>query len=751
MPGDYSRKTFDRTKHYSGVLMQQGRVQLDADWNEQLAIHLYRTGTETKDVIGHCGVPIGTGGFQIEPTTDGLDLIIAPGRFYAGGLLCELEPAGVPTTYTTQPHYPNPEFTEPLGLSSSPPGNAQIVLDEGTYLVYLDAWRQEITALDDSRIREVALGGPDTATRLKTVWQVRILSADAAGQSSLTCDTDLDAIFPAPSGKLNARTVISTTEDPCELPPASGYRRLENQLYRIEIHKSGNLSAATFKWSRDNATVETTIELIDGLELTVTDVGKDEVLGFAGGQWVEIVDEESELNRHTLYRQLFKIDAVDPATRRITLTPPATLPTGPNLKLRRWDNTGAQASGDGIPLSSSWIALEGGIEVNFASGSYRAGDFWLIPARTATTEIEWPPFEVPNVSPIPQLPFGLVHHYCQLGILTVTPSGLHVEDCRPEFPPLTQMIQLHYVSGDGQEGRPGQVLPQPLQVGVANGTAPVAAARVRFRRILGTGTLTAPGTSPGPDIIVETDADGIAGCNFQLDTTTSIQRVEATLEDIQTLPVRFNASFREIRVQDEGTTVSARDTLNFIGAGVTATDNATLRRVDITIPGGGGFVETRPTNLLFPFVSSITQQGFDTGIVISNTSLDPFGATGLQPQAGAITFFMYTCSVAGGTVRILTTGPNSPGSGLSNGLLRPGCTYTVLLSELLRAAGVTAPFSGYIIAVCDFAGAYGYAQLFQQQGAQMTSSNGYLAVLLSSNRRQTTPYASSTGIGSGRL
>ena len=42
MPGDYSRNTFDPRRHYSGVLMQQGRVQLDADWNEQLAITAHR-------------------------------------------------------------------------------------------------------------------------------------------------------------------------------------------------------------------------------------------------------------------------------------------------------------------------------------------------------------------------------------------------------------------------------------------------------------------------------------------------------------------------------------------------------------------------------------------------------------------------------------------------------------------------------------------------------------------------------------
>ena len=51
MPGDYSRKTFDRKKHYRGVLMQQGRVQLDADWNEQLAIHSKFTGSTSRNII----------------------------------------------------------------------------------------------------------------------------------------------------------------------------------------------------------------------------------------------------------------------------------------------------------------------------------------------------------------------------------------------------------------------------------------------------------------------------------------------------------------------------------------------------------------------------------------------------------------------------------------------------------------------------------------------------------------------------
>ena len=50
-------------------------------------------------------------------------------------------------------------------------------------LVYLDVWQRHITALDDKLLREVALGGPDTTTRLKTVWQVKALPL-AGGNSA---------------------------------------------------------------------------------------------------------------------------------------------------------------------------------------------------------------------------------------------------------------------------------------------------------------------------------------------------------------------------------------------------------------------------------------------------------------------------------------------------------------------------------------------------------------------------------------
>ena len=49
-----------------------------------------------------------------------------------------------------------------------------------------------------------------------------------------------------------------------------------------------------------------------------------------------------------------------------------------------------------IPVTESnddtgWIDLERGVKIRFAPGSlYRRGDYWLIPARQATGDIEWP-------------------------------------------------------------------------------------------------------------------------------------------------------------------------------------------------------------------------------------------------------------------------------------------------------------------------------------------------------------------------
>ena len=91
MKGDFTRITFRPRKRYTGVRMQQGRVQLDADWNEQVDIQTHLDRTEATDTIGRAGAPKAASGFEIAPTPDEADLTVSPGRFYVDGVLCELE------------------------------------------------------------------------------------------------------------------------------------------------------------------------------------------------------------------------------------------------------------------------------------------------------------------------------------------------------------------------------------------------------------------------------------------------------------------------------------------------------------------------------------------------------------------------------------------------------------------------------------------------------------------------------------
>jgi len=82
MKGDFTRVTFDPARHFSRVLMQQGRVQLDADFNEQAAILLHYVRTLAADLIGPYGGPEGDNhGFGISFDDDG-NLIIGKGRYY---------------------------------------------------------------------------------------------------------------------------------------------------------------------------------------------------------------------------------------------------------------------------------------------------------------------------------------------------------------------------------------------------------------------------------------------------------------------------------------------------------------------------------------------------------------------------------------------------------------------------------------------------------------------------------------------
>jgi len=234
LKGDLSRHTFDKLKHYAGVLHQQGRVWLDSDWNTEVLLQLNLLRQETFDIIGKCGAPKPGTAFKISPPLpgnplDAFEISGGPGpegRYYVDGILCQLDRN---VNYLTQPDFPNPPR-----LTIPPRGN----LDA---LVYIEVWQRLITYLEDEEVREVALGGPDTATRVKTIAQVKV--APLSGRDR-DCERALAAL-PFGGGTLTTLQPTDTLPpDPCRLPDPAAYTGRENHLYRVEIHDGGDVSGA---------------------------------------------------------------------------------------------------------------------------------------------------------------------------------------------------------------------------------------------------------------------------------------------------------------------------------------------------------------------------------------------------------------------------------------------------------------------------------------------------------------------------
>jgi len=449
MSFDNSRSTFNPWRDYFGVVMQQGRVQLDSDWNEWLAEFARRIQAGTLDILGLAGVPSTTPfGFKInafQDTSGTPHVTIGAGRIYVDGILAEnhgsvalaqWDPALA--EWSGSPQTPDASEID-IDYSNQPylPG-AALPTGKGPFLVYLDVWQRDVTYLEDSGLVEKAVG-IDTTGRRQTVWQVKLLDVSSVG-GGVACSTLDSAITPwetviQPSASLLSNGLVpSAASGPCSLSPATGYTGLENQLYRVEIHQGGTTTSsppATFKWSRENASVATAVTAISSVtnsagnpasQLTVQSKGRDQVLGFHPGDWIEIIDDFQELYGQP--GELHQIVSINSTAKTIVLDKTVTSASFPldsngqtdpsrHTRIQRWDQAGKVYLGDGttvwvdlnaagsagipVPPPGTALILENGITVAFdlnSSGdssqqsSFQSGDFWTFAARTADGSIQ---------------------------------------------------------------------------------------------------------------------------------------------------------------------------------------------------------------------------------------------------------------------------------------------------------------------------------------------------------------------------
>jgi hypothetical protein len=201
----------------------------------------------------------------------------------------------------------------------------------------------------------------------------------------------------------------------------------------------------------------------------VESLGRDDRYGLTEGNLVEVQDDRSVLSN--LAGNLLPVQSIDSTTLRVTLsgTPDSLLGSNETLHplLRRWDQTAGDPAEGGLTLDTDncafiqegvWLSLEDGVQIRFqpadpvpsASGpantpanQYLTGDYWLIPARTATGDVEWPKVtdaqgnpetdSQGNVIPLALPPHGITHYYAPLAVVTVTATGISVEECRTTF------------------------------------------------------------------------------------------------------------------------------------------------------------------------------------------------------------------------------------------------------------------------------------------------------------------------------
>jgi hypothetical protein len=332
-------------------------------------------------------------------------------------------------------------------------------LDSDNYLVFLDVWERHISYIEDDSIREVALGGPDTASRAKIVWQVKTEDKQPDGKTDIPIalpegfDNWRDWIAdqwsawiqkwqPANRGLLKAQAKQNQKkdDDPCITSPESSYRGAENQLYRVEIHQGGKAgndgNPATFKWSRDNGSVVT------GVKLNETELTVDNPRGLYVGGWLELTNDNQELRGEP--GVMAKIKAIECDTVILDFTGSINTPSDV-LQGETWPTKARLWESDSIPITESdkntdkdWHKLENGIQIQFQPSTpenrYRTGDYWLIPARVATGDVEWPG-EAGKPEALP--PHGVEHHYAPLAIIEILTDGsIKAAELRKGFGPL---------------------------------------------------------------------------------------------------------------------------------------------------------------------------------------------------------------------------------------------------------------------------------------------------------------------------
>ena len=475
---DTTRNATNFAKHYTGSRMQQGRVLSDDDFNDHARLTAEDMRRTRLDVIGPAGSP--DQGFLItNPVINAVgvpDFTIKAGTFYLGGQRLVLETDEV---FSLQNDWLNQGAI--AGDLPTVPTAAR------TDLAYLENMQVPVSAVEDTELLEVGLGGPDTSVRMRNLSRVCVVQG-VTGASCAQSWAAVAANLPI-AGTLDGSAELVTdvtleigsdgtsgSTDLCSPPVAGGYLGADNQTIRVQLTSNG-----TFTWGFNNAAPLYRVQLCADTtgqmrSITLLTAPKDQEHWPVAGQTVELLpwsavlpngQKLSEVHGHLA----LVVASYDPDAKQfaIDVAPPADA-SGKNFGetwqsrsdeaalnnevkffyLRVWDRGSDTTSPAQIPFNVGQpVSLaHTGLQVTFNGTQFRTDDFWEIAVRPDSPNT-FVPWDLATGRP----PQGVRRWFTPLALIS-WPGGNNasatVTDCRATFLPLTELQNCCTVTvGDG--------------------------------------------------------------------------------------------------------------------------------------------------------------------------------------------------------------------------------------------------------------------------------------------------------------
>jgi hypothetical protein len=497
--GDITRLLIQPRKHYVGARMQQGRVVLDSDFNEEAALAGEERRRALLDIVGPTGSPDDGFAADLEigdevtihpvsfgggPPVDTLNYRLRPGTMYVSGLRFEHNERTLGGQTGGDPVVFQRDFLQMRDADAPQTGGTH------TQLTYLHAWEQTVSATEDEEIRERALGGIDTSTRVRRMARVEVREVvndddceDAWAEARQQIEAEAGGTFDASGFELlsAARLRVSfvpgealDTCAPCAPDDVGRYLGANNQtirimlagpnryvwafdnaapLYRVELGRAaGGVVPVRMiteprdesRWPLTNTVVEFLpwSALLDNNEKVAAEVGV--FLRVAEGFDPDV--DSFGIAAADLPQLDPLIQEWDAAHPDIALLPNDADPDGQFLFMRVWHRLDADA--DPVLLDTAAgptnhaLLRRQGILPEF-TGAGRAGDYWVVTVRPNTPQ-QVVPWNLTQGGGVP--PHGPRHLYAPLSLISFRPPGAgerantevvdSVRDCRRLFRPL---------------------------------------------------------------------------------------------------------------------------------------------------------------------------------------------------------------------------------------------------------------------------------------------------------------------------